>query len=153
MMDDRMLSGQGVFQDPQLGGREVTLAAGQVVYEAQTPATQVYSVQRGEVRLYVDGPAGSSRLVAIMGPGDWFGAAALAQHSTYGMRAAAVGPTTVIEAGAERFLIEWDTVSSVVAYDILAYSRPRHLLAKLGYPLVRRLQKRFAEDSMRALKG
>jgi len=52
-----------------------------------------------------------------------------------------------MEAGEERFLVEWDTTSNEVNYDILAYSRPRHLLAKLGYPFVRRLQKRFGQES------
>jgi uncharacterized protein (UPF0548 family) len=52
-----------------------------------------------------------------------------------------------MEAGEERFQVEWNTVTDEVLYDILAYSRPRHLLAKFGYPLVRRLQKRFGRES------
>lgn len=56
-----------------------------------------------------------------------------------------------IEAGEERFLIEWDTVDDSVHYDILAFSRPRHLLAKLGYPLIRRWQRRFGRDSAAAM--
>ena len=40
-----------------------------------------------------------------------------------------------------------------VWYDILAFSRPNHFLARLGYPLVRRLQKRFARDSASAIKN
>ena len=51
------------------------------------------------------------------------------------------------ESGEERFLIEWDRQGGDVWYDILAFSRPRHLLARLGYPLARRFQKRFARDS------
>jgi uncharacterized protein (UPF0548 family) len=34
-----------------------------------------------------------------------------------------------------------------VWYDILAFSDPRQMLANLGYPLSRWLQKRFAEGS------
>jgi hypothetical protein len=34
-----------------------------------------------------------------------------------------------------------------VWYDILAFSRPNHVLTRLGYPIVRRLQKRFGRDS------
>ena len=52
-----------------------------------------------------------------------------------------------VERGEERFLIEWDQRDGSVWYDILAFSRPRHVLARLGYPLVRRLQKRFGRDS------
>ena len=51
------------------------------------------------------------------------------------------------ESGEERFMIEWDRTDDSVWYDILAFSRPRHPLAKLGYPLTRRLQKKFARDS------
>jgi uncharacterized protein (UPF0548 family) len=56
------------------------------------------------------------------------------------------------ESGEERFLVEWDRREGGVWYDILAFSRPRHFLARLGYPLVRRMQERFRRDSGRALQ-
>jgi hypothetical protein len=34
-----------------------------------------------------------------------------------------------------------------VWYDILAFSRPNQLLTRLGYPWVRRTQKRFGRES------
>ena len=52
-----------------------------------------------------------------------------------------------VESGEERFLIEWDRNTNSVCYDILAFSRPNHILTRLGYPFVRRTQKRFARDS------
>lgn len=52
-----------------------------------------------------------------------------------------------IEKGEERFLIEWDRETDQVFYDILAFSKPNHILARLGYPVVRRSQKRFGRDS------
>jgi len=55
------------------------------------------------------------------------------------------------EKGEERFLVEWDRVSGEVWYDILAFSRPRMLLTWLGYPYVRRVQKRFARESAAAM--
>jgi uncharacterized protein (UPF0548 family) len=55
------------------------------------------------------------------------------------------------ESGEERFLVEWDPADDAVWYDILAFSRPRHPLARLGYPLTRRTQKRFARDSAAAI--
>lgn len=51
------------------------------------------------------------------------------------------------EMGEERFLVEWNHGDDSVWFDILAYSRPRHLLARLGYPAVRLLQHRFARQS------
>lgn len=53
--------------------------------------------------------------------------------------------------GEERFLIEWDESDNSVWYDILAFSRPRHFLAKVGYPFVRWTQKRFGRDSSAAM--
>jgi uncharacterized protein (UPF0548 family) len=56
------------------------------------------------------------------------------------------------ETGEERFVIEWDRENGGVWYDVVAFSRPRHFLARLGYPFVRRLQKQFARDSAAAMK-
>jgi len=54
------------------------------------------------------------------------------------------------EQGEERFLVE-QLADGSVWYDIIAFSRPRQLPAKLAYPLVRRLQKRFGRDSAAAM--
>jgi uncharacterized protein (UPF0548 family) len=56
-----------------------------------------------------------------------------------------------VECGEERFLVERRPDGSV-AYDLLALSRPRHPFAKIAYPQTRRLQKRFARDSMLAMQ-
>ena len=56
------------------------------------------------------------------------------------------------ESGEERFLVEWDRADGGVWYDILAFSRPRHPLARLGYPLARRMQRRFGRDSAAAMR-
>jgi uncharacterized protein (UPF0548 family) len=58
-----------------------------------------------------------------------------------------------IERGEERFLIEWDRNDDTVFYDILAFSQPRHPLVKLGSPVARMMQKRFARDSLRVMKS
>jgi uncharacterized protein (UPF0548 family) len=55
------------------------------------------------------------------------------------------------ESGEERFTVEWNRADDTVWYDILAFSRPRQMLARLGYPLSRSLQKRFAEGSKAAM--
>ena len=44
-----------------------------------------------------------------------------------------------VESGEERFLIEWNRADNSVWYDILAFSRPNHVLTRLGYPFVRRM--------------
>ncbi len=53
--------------------------------------------------------------------------------------------------GEERFLVEWDRDGGGVWYDILAFSHPRHPLARLGYPVVRRTQRRFGRESGAAM--
>jgi uncharacterized protein (UPF0548 family) len=55
------------------------------------------------------------------------------------------------EIGEERFSVEWHLADDSVWYDLYAFSRPGHLLARLGSPLARRLQRRFARDSKQAM--
>jgi uncharacterized protein (UPF0548 family) len=55
------------------------------------------------------------------------------------------------ETGEERFTVEWNRDDHTVWYDILAFSRPNKMLARLGHPLSRLLQKRFAEGSKEAM--
>lgn len=55
------------------------------------------------------------------------------------------------ERGEERFMVEWRGVDDTVWYDLLAFSRPHHPLARAASPLSRRLQKRFARDSLSAM--
>lgn len=57
-----------------------------------------------------------------------------------------------VEQGEERFCVEYHPEDNSVWYDLFAFSRPRHILARLGYPISRRLQKRFARDSLKALE-
>lgn len=52
-----------------------------------------------------------------------------------------------VEEGEERFVVELDTASGQVSYRIEAVSRPRHWLARVGWPFARAMQKRFARDS------
>jgi uncharacterized protein (UPF0548 family) len=57
-----------------------------------------------------------------------------------------------VEMGEERFTVEL-AADGVVWYSILAHSRPRHWLTKLAHPLARRAQKRFARDSLAAMRA
>jgi uncharacterized protein (UPF0548 family) len=57
-----------------------------------------------------------------------------------------------VEAGEERFLVEW-LADDAVWYDLLAISRPRYWGARLAYPLARRLQRTFAQRSRARMAG
>jgi uncharacterized protein (UPF0548 family) len=51
-----------------------------------------------------------------------------------------------VERGEELFLVEQDE-DGTVRYRIRAFSRPRHWLVRLAYPVARQHQKRFVRDS------
>ena len=75
-------------------------------------------------------------------------------EETDGVRRTGFAYGTLPEHGAlgeERFSIEWHRADDRVWYDLYAFSRPAHLLARLGYPLGRRLQRRFARASKQAM--
>ena len=57
-----------------------------------------------------------------------------------------------VEEGQERFVLEFDPESESVFYLIEAISRPRHVLALIGYPISRIMQYRFRRDSMAKMK-
>jgi uncharacterized protein (UPF0548 family) len=54
------------------------------------------------------------------------------------------------ETGEERFTVEMRPEDETVWYRIYAFSRPKGI-ARVGYPLSRSLQKRFARDSKKAM--
>jgi uncharacterized protein (UPF0548 family) len=52
-----------------------------------------------------------------------------------------------VEAGEERFMIEWNRADNRVFYDVLAFSKPYHWLTKIGYPFARYCQRCFGRDT------
>ena len=57
------------------------------------------------------------------------------------------------ERGEELFAVEFSVADGSVWYRIRAVSRPHTVVARLGYPLARRLQRRFRQDSGRAMRA
>lgn len=55
------------------------------------------------------------------------------------------------EKGEERFTVERHLADDSVWYELFAFARPQHILAKIGFPLVGIFQRKFAEDSGRAM--
>jgi CRP/FNR family transcriptional regulator, cyclic AMP receptor protein len=93
-----------LLSQPSLEGRPVEATTGTVLFEPATPARHVYFVHSGQVRVYQPGPDESARLLEILGPGDWFGVAALAGSATYGNRAVAVSSVVLSEVPADKWL-------------------------------------------------
>jgi uncharacterized protein (UPF0548 family) len=56
-----------------------------------------------------------------------------------------------VERGEERFTVEWDRADDSVSYEVFAFARPAHPLARAGQPFVRLVQRRFAADSLRSM--
>ncbi len=54
--------------------------------------------------------------------------------------------------GEERFLIEWDPSDDSVWYEVSSFSQPHGWLARLGRPIARALQARFARESAEAMR-
>jgi CRP/FNR family transcriptional regulator len=93
-----------LLSDPSLEARQVEATTGTVLFEPTTPARHVFFVNSGQVRVYQPGPDNSARLLEILGPGDWFGVAALAGSETYGNRAVAVSSVVISEVPADKWL-------------------------------------------------
>ncbi|HEV7280570.1 MAG TPA: DUF1990 domain-containing protein [Pirellulaceae bacterium] len=53
--------------------------------------------------------------------------------------------------GEERFAIEMDE-AGVVTFNVSAFSRPRHVLSRLAYPLMRAHQKQFGREAADAMQ-
>jgi uncharacterized protein (UPF0548 family) len=60
--------------------------------------------------------------------------------------------TEHVECGEERFLVEL-LPDGTVWYEIRAFSRPRLWVVRAAYPFARRLQRRFAADSIRTVRA
>lgn len=145
-----------------VGRERVELGIGAATYEAACAALDRWAMFRvGWVELcWPDEPPSDGRTVAVLarlGPvwalngcrvtyvvrdtGDveryGFAYGTLADH---------------METGEERFVVSWDRSRDLVIYEVVAYSRPRHWLARLGGPAARAAQRRFRVDSGRAMR-
>ena len=57
-----------------------------------------------------------------------------------------------VEQGEETFILRRNPKTAEVSYELEAVSRPRHFLARLGFPVTRFFQHRFARDSHRRMR-
>ncbi len=58
-----------------------------------------------------------------------------------------------VEQGEERFLLQFNPTTGEVWYELEAISRPRQTLARLGLPVTRAFQHRFARDSQQRVRA
>jgi len=93
-----------LFADPSVGATRLEMIGGAAVYEQKAPAENVYFINNGQVRIYQIGNDGESRLAEILGPGQWFGCAALSGQDAYAARAVAAVKTVLSAANATKLL-------------------------------------------------
>ncbi len=68
----------------------------QVIFAQRDPADAVFYVEQGQVKLTVVSPAGKAAVVAILGPGDFFGEGCLAGQSLRMATASALTEVSVV---------------------------------------------------------
>jgi CRP/FNR family cyclic AMP-dependent transcriptional regulator len=66
------------------------------VYSQGDPATKIMYIQKGSIKLSVVNEVGREAVVAILGPGDFFGEGCLAGQSVRMGTATAITPTTIL---------------------------------------------------------
>jgi uncharacterized protein (UPF0548 family) len=140
----------------------VRLGAGQATFNRAVAAFRRWEMfATGWMRLcWPDAPIERGTTVVLLAslPGIWsLNACRLvytidADDATSRRYGFAYGTLPIHEAlGEERFQVEWSRADDSVWYDILAFSRPKSLMARLGYPVARLMQRRFGRDSKRAM--
>ena len=79
-----------------LGRKVAKFQASETVFAQGDPATNVLYIQQGGVKLAVVNEVGKEAVVAILGPGDFFGEGCLAGQRNCIATATAVAPTTLL---------------------------------------------------------
>ena len=54
--------------------------------------------------------------------------------------------------GEERFTVAYDPGTREVSFEVFSVSRPTALLARIGWPLIRRTQRQFCKDAAQAMR-
>lgn len=109
---------EAVLGEPSLNAHRLQLPGKSTVYQPTDPANHLYYIHTGQVRTYQIASNGSRRLVEILGPGEWCGAASLARTGQYGEIAEATTATAVSVIPVDR-LFELLPQEPAVAADLI----------------------------------
>ena len=93
-----------LFEHPDVGAEGIEAPRGSTIVAQGDEAHHVYFIHHGQVRLFQGGPDGEERLMEILGPGQWFGCAALSDRGTYTAQAVAATQTQLSKVSAQRLL-------------------------------------------------
>ena len=82
----------------------VRFAAGARIFSQGVPATSVFYIQSGRVKLSIVSAAGKEAVIAILGPRDFFGEGCLAGQPRRMGTATAIGPVTALRIGRDEMI-------------------------------------------------
>src|ERR1700674_3498292 len=91
----RIFNGQAFLDSTGVARNVVQFRKSQQAYAQGDPATSVMYIQEGKIKLSVVNEIGKEAIVAILGPGDFFGEGCLAGQTIRMGTATALIPTTV----------------------------------------------------------
>jgi CRP/FNR family transcriptional regulator, cyclic AMP receptor protein len=92
----QVLDAQAFLKSVGVARKIVEYRSKDVVFTQGDPATSVLYIQKGGVKLTVVNEAGKEGVVAILGPGDFFGEGCLAGQSQRGNTATTITPTRIL---------------------------------------------------------
>jgi len=92
----RAFDAQAFLDSAGVARRVVEYPRSKTIYSQGDPATSVRYVQKGGVKLSVVNESGKEAVVAILGPGDFFGEGCLTGRSICMATATTIAPTTVL---------------------------------------------------------
>jgi CRP-like cAMP-binding protein len=95
---------QAFLDSAGVSRRVVRFARGARAFAQGSPATSVFYIQSGQVKLSVVSRAGKEAVVAILGPGDFFGEGCLAGQPRRIGTATAMEPTIVLRIGKDEMM-------------------------------------------------
>jgi CRP/FNR family transcriptional regulator, cyclic AMP receptor protein len=104
-MNELTKNGAAIFdflRSAEVGSRLLKLSGGQAVFKPDDPATDLFFVETGEIRLFQTFADDRRSLLAILGAGELFGLSALGRLSVYGKLAVSVGDSQVRAVPADR---------------------------------------------------
>ena len=93
--DKHIFDVQTYFKSASVARVVVECRIGKIIFAQGDPATSVFYIQEGSVKLTVVNEAGKEAVVSILGPGDFLGEGCLAHQSVYMATATAITPTTI----------------------------------------------------------
>ena len=157
-------------------GRVATYSKGKVIYSQGQPSDAVMYIQKGGIKITVLSRTGKEAVVAMLGPGDFFGEGAMTGQSIRIGTATATMPTTVliIEKGvmlgllreqptfSERFLayllarnlrIEADLVDHLFNSSEKRLARTLLLLARYGQANPQRTLPKISQETLAEMIG